>query len=581
MQNGCVVRVDSVADTDLCAPSTAVEDCLCTNQTRPKIKVSAGCLTFDLVNQLSAFESVCGHDTLIAAIKHVEKEASIGGWDASALVQSLSNHQRIWACFNQTDASGKLEDPEEGCARSFFDRYSLTAADENCGTDESGPAAAAAIRTLFSYFTIIAALHTSHVNERSAPGPLVSRLNLATIVLGGHKRWGLNGETTSAAAQQGSPLRMQTLAITIGATRDDGSRVWAPISGFGPDATVSRGGVSEVDGNIDSSFVGDPRAVQPPASFFDGKTRPEWQLNCTGWPCPSPWDEDRGKPRLTLFLPVHYVTDTCPNRMPSFDVDQHGCEHSDYASYWPEPEPSPEPTPLGPGPVPLPVGSQASNPRNPLAMWSHVQWKTAEMVHGFDCVRRRPWVCGSDTGWTSEDGWLPQPRCPDGQPGSIPGIHVNNMPTCCTYAPTCDLSDACPAGYTAMSGREMAFNPGDPVGQCVSGGFGLPCAGASMHTSPPSTLRSGLFTCTQRHRKGWVEVLSEASATAGLFLTAAVLGTAILFFPCSRPGERGRVFSESMAVVDESGLALAGQLHLQMTMIIKAVTRSTVLERDG
>ena len=113
MQNGCVVRVDSVADTDLCAPSTAVEDCLCTNQTRPKIKVSAGCLTFDLVNQLSAFESVCGHDTLIAAIKHVEKEASIGGWDASALVQSLSNHQRIWACFNQTDASGKLEDPKE------------------------------------------------------------------------------------------------------------------------------------------------------------------------------------------------------------------------------------------------------------------------------------------------------------------------------------------------------------------------------------------------------------------------------------------------------------------------------------
>ena len=134
----------------------------------------------DLVNQLSAFESVCGHDTLTAAIKHVEKEASIGGWDASALVQSLSNHQRIWACFNQTDASGKLEDPEEGCARSFFDRYSLTAADENCGTDEAGPAAAAAIRTLFSYFTIIAALHTSHVNERSAPGPLVSRLNLAT-----------------------------------------------------------------------------------------------------------------------------------------------------------------------------------------------------------------------------------------------------------------------------------------------------------------------------------------------------------------------------------------------------------------
>ena len=88
----------------------------------------------------------------------------------------------------------------------------------------------------------------------------MSRLNLATIVLGGHKRWGLNGETTSAAAQQGSPLRMQTLAITIGANRDDGSRVWAPISGFGPDATVSRGGVSEVDGNIDISFVGDPRA---------------------------------------------------------------------------------------------------------------------------------------------------------------------------------------------------------------------------------------------------------------------------------------------------------------------------------
>ena len=82
-----------------------------------------------------------------------------------------------------------------------------------------------------------------------------------------------------------------------------------------------------------------------------------------------------------------------------------------------------------------------------------------------------------------------------------------------------------------------------------------------MQTSPPSTLRSGLFTCTRRHRKGWVEVLSEASsATAGLFLTAAVLGTAILFFPCSRPGERGRVFSESMAVVDESGLALAGSI---------------------
>ena len=57
-----------------------------------------------------------------------------------------------------------------------------------------------------------------------------------------------------------------------------------------------------------------------------------------------------------------------------------------------------------------------------------------------------------------------------------------------------------------------------------------------------------------------MEVLSEASATAGLFLTAAVLGTAILFFPCSRPGERGRVFSESMAVVDESGLALAGSI---------------------
>ena len=49
--------------------------------------------------------------------------------------------------------------------------------------------------------------------------------SLATIVLGGHKRWGLNGETTSAAAQQGSPLRMQALAITIGANHDDGSRV--------------------------------------------------------------------------------------------------------------------------------------------------------------------------------------------------------------------------------------------------------------------------------------------------------------------------------------------------------------------